>query len=40
MTELLLIGITIVNLGILTLSLKLYTEYFKDKSASNRNRHE
>lgn len=28
--------ITLVNLGILGLTLKLYTEYFKDKSFSGR----
>lgn len=28
--------ITLVNIGILSLVLKLYTEYYKDKSFSNR----
>lgn len=30
------IGFTIVNLVILGLNLKLYTEYFKDRSKSNK----
>ena len=30
------IGLTLVNVGILGLCLKLYTEYFKDMSSRNR----
>ena len=30
------IGFTLINLVILALNLKLYTEYFKDKSQANR----
>jgi len=30
------IGILLANIAILGLTLKLYTEYFKDKSISNR----
>lgn len=36
MSDTIQIGILIANLIILGLNVKLYTEYFKDKSASNR----
>lgn len=37
-TETVNILILIANIGILALVVKLYTEYFKDKSAANRPR--
>jgi hypothetical protein len=36
MGDIVSIGSIVINLIILGLNLKLYTEYFKDKSASNR----